>query len=175
MFIYSIKPDKKKAIIIILAAAIIICALILLAGRRDSGGMPTSASGSDAVTATDIEIGSEKDVAEYLKSLGWEISDEPVDVQNIIIPREFSDKYEDYNEIQKKQGYDLSKYSGIDAVRYTYEIFNYPDQQGGVVADILVVDKNIIAADIQSVKLNGFMHELRENKVAESYMELSID
>jgi len=153
VFIFSMKFDKKKAIAIILGIAVILCAIILLGGRRDT----------QETSATTQRVNSHEDIEAYLESLGWKISDKPVDVQDILIPKEFSETYEEYNKLQKSQGFDLTEYCGIDAVRYTYEILNYPEGNGTIVADIIVAKDTIIAADIQSVKLDGFMHELREN------------
>lgn len=153
MFIFSFKFDKKKAITIVLAVAVIVCAIILFAGHRDSSAGGTSAA--------PVRIQSEADIVNYLESLGWEVSAEPIEVQQIVIPREFTDVYENYNALQKTQGYDLSNYRGLEAVRYTYEVLNYPGEEGKVVADIIVANEEIIAGDIQSVELGGFMVTLR--------------
>lgn len=152
MFIYTAKLNKKKVIAAIVAAAVVVCLIIVLAGREKA--QPASVAS--------MKITRQEDVETYLESLGWEISQEPIDVQEIVIPMDFSDTYGQYNDLQKKQGYDLTSYAGFSAVRYTYEILNYTDDSGKVVADIIVSGKQIVAADIQSVKLDGFMHEMRE-------------
>ncbi len=98
-----------------------------------------------------------KERVEFLTSLGWEVSKEPIEEQVITIPKEFDDVYTQYNDIQKKQGFDLSEYSGLEATRYTYEVKNYPDTNEKVVADIIVYRNKIIAGDIQSTAMDGFM------------------
>ncbi len=78
----------------------------------------------------------------------------------VIIPAEFDEAYEKYNEIQKKQNLDLSKYSGKRAKRWTYEVKNYPgyeNKKGFIQANILIYDGMVIGGDICSVELNGFM------------------
>lgn len=149
MFIFTAKFDKKKAVAIVLAIAVIVCAIVLFAGHRDRS--------TDGDAAAPITVKSESDIADYLKSLGWDISAEPIEIQQIVIPRAFTEVYEEYNELQKTQGYDLSNYQGLEATRYTYEVLNYPGEEGRVVADIIVADEEIIAGDIQSVELGGFM------------------
>ena len=44
--------------------------------------------------------------------------------------------------------------------RYTYQITNYPNSSDQVVADIVVYRNRIIAGDVQSTALDGFMHGL---------------
>jgi len=48
----------------------------------------------------------------------------------------------------------------MEAVRYTYKVLNYPNAEN-VVADIIVFRNEVIAADVQSTSLDGFMHGLK--------------
>ncbi len=89
-------------------------------------------------------------------------------VAEVIIPSEFDDTYKAYNEIQKKQGFDLEKYKGSGVKRWTYEIKNYPgyaEDSGCIRANMLVCDGKVIGGDICSVELDGFMHgfQVKEN------------
>ena len=154
MFIVTAKLSKKKALVIVLAIAVALCAIIFLAGRRDRGG-------EDGPGRTDIPIERPEDVIAFLNSLGWQVSEEPIEVQEVLIPREFNEAYAAYNELQKKAGFDLSNYGGQDAVRHTYRVLNYPGQEEDVVADVLVASGRVIGGNIQSIRLDGFMHELR--------------
>ncbi|MCC8016625.1 MAG: DUF4830 domain-containing protein, partial [Clostridiales bacterium] len=43
--------------------------------------------------------------------MGWEFKTDYTE-KSITIPQEFNDAYNDYNEIQKNQGFDLEKYKG---------------------------------------------------------------
>ena len=47
-----------------------------------------------------------------LKQFGWEVEQEPVSIEEIVIPQQFNQVYERYNELQKTQGMDLTKYAG---------------------------------------------------------------
>lgn len=155
LFIFTAKFSRKKAILMVVALAVILCAIVFFVGRQGK---------ADAIETTSGEnIRSEEDVVEYLNSLGWEVGAEPIEVQKIVIPGEFSEVYENYNILQKEQGFDLSEYSGIDAVRYTYEVLNYPGEESGIVADVIVADDCVIGGDIQSLQLDGFMQGLTEN------------
>lgn len=155
MFIFTTKFNKKLALAIIVGLGVILCAIILIAGAGDD---KDSAETITQLYSSDLK--SNKDRVSYLKSLGWTVSEEPVDEQVIVIPRDFSGVYEDYNELQQSQGFDLASYGGLEAKRYTYEVLNYPTGETGVVADIIIYGNTIIAGNIQSPALNGFMHGL---------------
>jgi len=150
MFIVTAKLSKKKALAVVLAIALIITAVIILAGRRDS------APGGDAPSALDIVA--------YLEQLGWQVAPEPIEVQEIVIPRDWGPVYEAYNAMQLEAGFDLTDYKGRPAVRHSYEVLNYPGQAEGVVADVLVSDGRVIGGAIQSIHLDGFIHGLFPNR-----------
>ena len=154
MFVYTAKLNKRKLIIGIVILVIALCAIILLIS---SNGKTTAASAFDtAVRSNDERIS-------FLTGLGWEVSPEPAEEQTITIPLAFDDVYSEYNKIQLAQGFDLSKYSGLEAVRYTYKVLNHPSGQD-VMADIIVYRGRVIAGDIQSTSLNGFMNGLEYPK-----------
>ncbi len=152
MYIFTAKFNRKRAVIIVLLIAVVICAIVLLAGMRDQGS-ETAASYSGNIDSNERRIA-------YLMSFGWRVDASPLDQQEIVIPREFTGAYKEYYDLQLSQGFDLSDYSGMKATRYTYEVKNYPENSGGVVADIIVCNETVIAGDIQSTALDGFMHGL---------------
>jgi hypothetical protein len=154
MFIFTAKFNKKKAVAAVLALAVILVAIILIAGSLGKDNAKETAS------LTAVVKNNEQRVA-YLNSLGWEVEPEPIEEQAVVIPREFTSVYKDYNELQMSQGFDLSKYGGIEATRYTYKVLNYPNATGNVVADIIVYRSEVIAGDVQSNTLDGFMAGLK--------------
>lgn len=153
MFIFTAKFNKKKAILIVLLLGILLCAIILFASRHSSTA--ETAALSAVVKNNDQRV-------EYLESLGWKIESEPIEEQTVIIPKTFPDVYANYNELQIQQGFDLSEYAGMEATRYTYKVLNYPNEKNMVVADILVYRNEVIAGNIQSVALDGFMTGLKK-------------
>lgn len=112
-----------------------------------------------------VFIGSEskgyKAGAELIRFYGWDISDKPIESENIIIPNEFDQMYEDYNNMQLEAGLDLSPYKGMRAVRYTFAVNNYPSNQKNVVANVIVLNYQAIGGDICTRNLDGFMHSLK--------------
>lgn len=94
---------------------------------------------------------------EFLRSCGWEIDPDSETTQQIQIPERFTAVYENYNQLQLQQGYDLAKYAGESCTLYSYTVLNYPDSNQTVLADIYVYKDRIIGGDVHSTNLNGFM------------------
>ena len=152
MFIYTAKFSKKRAVIAVLILGIVLTSVILLVGSRHGDSTETAAL--SAVVRTN------EDRIAYLEGLGWQVQTEPIETQTVVIPKTFDGVYETYNALQIQQGFDLSSYGGMEATRYTYQITNYPNSSDQVVADIVVYRNRIIAGDVQSTALDGFMHGL---------------
>ena len=58
----------------------------------------------------------EKWVSDYDTYSGWEISDDPIEVKETVIPPEFDETYNKYNELQKTQNFNLEKYKNTRGV-----------------------------------------------------------
>lgn len=106
------------------------------------------------------KIKTAQDRIEFLRSFGWEVESTPIEEAEVTIPAEFDKIYKSYNELQKKQGFDLTKYLKKDVMRYTYKITNYPDYTGDVYVNMLVYKKRVIGGDVCSADTNGFIHGL---------------
>ena len=153
MFIVTAKFSKKKALIVVFALALVLFSIIVFAGRRSQGE-----------ESNIIPVEEAQDIINHLESLGWQVNPDPVEVQAVLLPREFSEVFEAYNEMQLALGFDLRNYKGMEAMRYTFAISNYPGHPEGVVADVLVAQNRIIGGDIQSLRLDGFIHGLVPNR-----------
>ena len=94
----------------------------------------------------------------YLAALGWEADPQTEQAQEVVIPRVFSGVFADYNKLQRQQGFDLSTYAGMDCTTYTYRIMNYPGTDDTVLAQLYIYKNRVVAGDIHSTALDGFMH-----------------
>ncbi len=139
---------KKRNIFIILAA---IVALLLLL-FRPSGNAGTAAN-SDVSHKADTN----EDRIAFLESFGWKVEPSPKESQDVRIPSGENEVFSRYNELQKSQGYDLSRYAGKTAKRYVYKITNHPDG-GEYYATVLVRDGTVIGGDVASSEPGGKMH-----------------
>ncbi|MDR0446937.1 MAG: DUF4830 domain-containing protein [Oscillospiraceae bacterium] len=149
MVMVTTRFNRKRAVAALIALGAALIVLVLLFGRRSEANSPTSKI-----------VRSNNDRVEYLENLGWSVEENAIEEQTVTIPRELDGVYKRYNEIQTAQGFDLSTYGGAEAVRYTYRIRNFPGGDDSAVADIIVYRNEIIAGDVQSARLDGFMQGL---------------
>ncbi len=143
MLIMTAKVDKRK-LLIALAAVLAAIAGLLLLGRDDA--QPTA-----NLTAADTNDARVK----FLTDLGWEVTASPAEATEVRIPREADEVFSRYNELQKNQGYDLTKYAGKKVMRYVYQINNFPDAKEPVYATLLVYKDRIIGGDITDTTPGG--------------------
>lgn len=154
MFIFTAKLRKGRILAVASAAAVVCGVLAGGAGLLGGGDAAASAAVSPKGVRTN------EDRIAYLESYGWAVSDEPVSVEELIIPREFDETYSQYLELQAGQGFDLTQYCGRRVKRYTYEITNYPTGETGIQAGLLVYKNTVIGGDVLSPQLGGFIHGL---------------
>ena len=103
---------------------------------------------------------SNQDRIDYLSSYGWEVVEEPIATQELLIPKEMDESYDEYLALQGEQGFDLTKYAGKRVKRYTYEVTNYPTGEAGVQANLLLYKNTVIGGEVLSPQLDGFLHGL---------------
>lgn len=119
----------------------------------------TTAGGPDVLAAETVSTAKER--MEFLLECGWETDPASETTQDIHIPERFTAVYENYNDLQLRQGYDLTEYAGRDCTLYSYTVLNYPDDSQTVIADLYVYKNRIIGGDVHSTSLNGFMIALK--------------
>lgn len=156
MFIYSLRANTIKLVGVICVALTVLITLIAF--------VPTYAVSSDTVTDADGEVSyrydkvkDANDVVEFLSQFGWEVTAEPVEIKTVTVPAEFDKVFSAYNEIQKAQGLNLSKFKGKDVTRYTLCVTNYPEYEGTVYANVLVYRNRVIGGDVCSADASGFV------------------
>ncbi len=154
MFIVTAKIRKGRIAAVALAAAVV-CGVLLTGSVLAEG---RDAAASAAVSPKGIKTN--EDRIAYLSSYGWMVSDQPVSVEELIIPEEFDDTYSQYLELQAAQGFDLTEYAGKRVKRYTYQVNNYPTGESGIQAGLLIYKNTVIGGDVLSAQLGGFIHGL---------------
>lgn len=149
----TIKAKPKTIFGIILAVTGIAVILLTFIGNH-TGSAPAAAQ---------IKCSTAQDRISYITSLGWQL-EEGEEKKSIVIPSAFNDVYNDYNDIQKSQGFDLENYKGKRAVLYSYRIKNYKGSDN-VKADLIVYNGNLIGADLcDSDAQDGFLIALQKNE-----------
>ncbi len=160
MFIYSVRAGTLKFVGAICVALVAMITLIaFLPGVGNNAVVDTGATQSVKYE----KVKDAADVAAFLAQFGWQVKGEPVEVREVVIPSEFDRIFTNYNEIQKQQGLDLSRYKRKTATRYTMEITNYKGYDGKVYANVIVYRGRVIGGDICSADVSGFMHGFETN------------
>ena len=157
MFVYSLKASTLKFFGIICVAMVALITLIVFIPTYDGAeDLPTSA------TVNYSKIKTDEDRIAFLGQFGWEVKPAAVEVKETKIPKEFDNVFSTYNELQKRQGLDLSDYKGKAITRYTYEITNYPDYEGKVYANLIIYKNKVIGGDICTADVEGFIHGFKK-------------
>lgn len=98
--------------------------------------------------------------SEIIKQMGYDdVSETPYEVVEFEIPMKFNSVWENYNNLLKEKGYDLSLYKGKKCKRYTYLI---PSENAR--ANIFVSEGKIIGGDISSITLDGIMIPIKSSE-----------
>ncbi len=156
MFVYTLRANTLKFFSIVGIALIALISLIVFVPRYEITTTGTILAEKEKIQFDKIR--SNEDRIAFLAQYGWETADTPSEEVTLTIPTEFDKIMKTYNELQKQQGLDLSRYKGKSVTRYTYEITNYPSAKGKVLANMVVYKNRVIGGDICSTDVNGFIH-----------------
>ena len=155
MFICSLRASTVKLVGVVCVALTVLITLIAFIPTY-SGGF-VAANADEEVSINYEKVKTAEDAANFLSQFGWTVDPTPVEVKTVTIPAEFDKVFAAYNEIQKAQGLNLTKYQKKDVTRYTFTVTNYPDYQGTVYANVLVYRNRVIGGDLCSADVSGFV------------------
>ena len=105
MFIVTARVPRRKllagAMTVFFCCLVLATALIVTLGDR-------------AVTtaAENTSVRSNEDRVAYLSELGWQVTEQPAMVEELMIPETFDESYDEYLALQSQQRFDLTKYTG---------------------------------------------------------------
>ena len=151
MFIYSVRASTIKFF------SVIALTLLVLVGILVMGG-----AGGDTVYAVSGNIDfsgvkTNEDRIAFISQFGISVKSEPIEEEEFRVPENFDRVIAGYNEIQKKQGLDISKYKNKKVTRYTYEA----EYNGSSAYVNLIIYKGVvIACDLSSASPDGFIEPL---------------
>ena len=155
MFIYSMRATTIRFFGVILFSLVALVALVAFVPELQ----PVSAEvGEEAEAVRYDKIKTNEDRIAFLAQFGWEVEAEPIESTTVAIPAEFDKVFGAYNELQRRQGLDLSGYASRTVERYTYTVKNYEGFDGTVQANLLVYRGRVIGGDICSAASDGFIH-----------------
>ncbi len=138
---------KKKATVIVVVLAAVLLGLILL--RWQSSGRNS------------YDLSTLEGRQAFLLELGWEVDASTEEFRTVVVPEKLEGIMSQYNRMQQAQGYDLNEHLGESCQQYSYQLTNYPDSDSPVFVTLYIQDGELIAGDIHTNALNGFMHGLK--------------
>lgn len=154
MFIYSMRAGTIRFFGILCVALVALVTLIAFVPEIQ----PAAAAGAmseESIRFDNVRTNEER--IAFLAQWGWEVEQAPTEETTVSIPREFDKVFAAYNELQRRQGLDLSNHSGRTVERYTYTVTNYDGYEGTVYANLLVYRGRVIGGDICSADSAGFV------------------
>lgn len=163
MFILSVSKKKISAVLVVLL--LVIFASVCAAVSRVQLKNLNAQSVENKTNSINFRAENNQERLKFISQFGWEVEAEPIEVCEVIIPQEFDDVYNNYNEIQLRQNCDLRDYSGERVKRWTYVIKNYPgysETDTCVRINLLIYNGIVIGGDVSSTELSGFMHTFRK-------------
>ncbi len=151
MFICSFKLNRTRLLSGV-AALCLALTLVFLLLPEPNGNISTAGT---------ISAKNQQQMVDYIAKIGYTVTPQAILIEQVTIPQTFDEKYKEYNELQKKAGFDLEKYAGQTVHKYTFKILNYEDGESEAVANVLVGGDKIIGGDISSTALGGFCKSLK--------------
>ena len=149
MLIWTAKFSKKKAVAAVIFMGVVMAVLIVLMGRT-----PEEAETPRPQLTSNVQR------VEYLRSLGWEVEEEPIETLQFLFPEKLEEPYLSYNELQLPQGFDLRECLGRQVSRYTYAVLNHPSRAEGVQANLYLCEGDPAAGDLFCPGSGGFQDPL---------------
>lgn len=98
----------------------------------------------------------------YLKSLGYEI--EYIDEKEVHIPKKFGEGLKEYNKLQKKQGFNLEKFSDKNCVQKQFYVTSKKTYPEKYIANIFTYKNKLIGGDLHPLYYSKKLLDLKSIK-----------
>ena len=153
MIIQTFKLNRKIFYGVVLAILLIALILIFIPKNDITAMSDTGISFKN--------IRTNEDRRELLKKFGWEVSEQEISVNDVVLPDEFDEIYDSYNQLQLPLGLDLKDFAGKTVKLYTYTVSNHPKiTDKTVYANLLISEDKVIGGDISQAEVGGIMEGL---------------
>ena len=152
MFICSVRASSIKFFTVLLLSLAILTSIFIGVNLTDTEAM------SGAVDFSGIKTNDDR--IRFIAQFIPEISGTEKEKVEFSVPENFDRILMSYNEIQKAQGLDITKYKNKKVTRYTYELPSYEDYEGTVFVNLIVYKGTVVACDVSSSNPDGFVKPL---------------
>lgn len=150
VFVFSFKASSVKLICIICVCIIAAVGVISLLPSKGAYLNVNKIETPKALSSIDVK--KESGRIDYLRELGYGVSEAAPEKTSEKIPEVFDASYESYNDLQRSQGFDLKRYSGKKVTGYTYELLSLPDgketENERYLVTLIVYKNKVVGADV---------------------------
>ena len=152
MFIYSVRASTVRFFTVI----VLVLVLLAVAVGIGSGESVYVSGNADGVNFGGMKTNADR--VAFIESFGIDVVDEPKEEKSFTMPESFDRVILGYNELQREQGLDLSKYTRKKVTRYTYSVADSGAE--GVYVNLLVYRSKVVACDVSCGGEDGFVMPL---------------
>ena len=147
------QKNKKKIIITGVAVVVVLIAAVFVIMMLLSGKQTTAVIDSKEYS---VVVTSDEQAQEFVEQF-FEV-EELYSLQEAYVPEKFNDTYEDYNELQKLQGLDLSEHKSEKCKLYIYKLSDFKIDGKVSYMSILVCDDRVIGGHISTMIKDDVMY-----------------
>lgn len=144
MFVYNFKLVPSKKLMCIFGIISVIVSIVCIICMMSVHNQVYDTATCDELGTYSLEAESTQEQCNFLEQFSLQTVPDTVQVEKVTIPAEFNDTYNQYNELQKQIGLDLSRYKGRVAEKITYELKNSETKY----AVLLVYENRVIGAHL---------------------------
>ena len=116
MFVYSFRASTLKFVGVVLLSTVLLIGLLTLIPSHAPTAASLMYSGVSKINFSKVKTN--EDRIAFLSQFGWTVDSTPVEEKEVTIPDEFDRVFTAYNDLQKQQGLDLSRYRRKKVMRY---------------------------------------------------------
>ena len=153
MFVYSVRASGIRYFLLVLLTLAVLIGSIIISGADTAAVFAEGNIDLGGVSEHEGRI-------EFIKQFGLEVGEATVSEESFTVPANFDRIISGYNELQRRQGLDLTKYKNKKITRYTYEVKNYDGYEGTVYVNLFVFRDRVVACDVSSADPKGFVAPL---------------
>jgi len=153
MFIYSVRASTLRFFTVITLTIAALVAIVFFTTSEATAFASSSAVDFDGIKTNEDRL---KFISQFVDG----VSGEPSESETFSVPENFDRIMLAYNEIQKSQGLDITKYKNKKVTRYTYEVEKWGTDEIPAFVNLIVYRNKVIACDISSKDPTGFVKPL---------------
>ena len=146
MFLMTAKVSRRRLIAAACGLLVLIAGMMLLLRTPEASETLASGAIRPAVKTPQLR-------KDYLEKLGWQVGEEQS--MQVRIPKDGGEVFTRYNELQKSQGFDLTKFAGKTVQRCIFDVQNFPGASAPVRATLLLYRGRLIGGDLTDTSPGG--------------------